>query len=197
MNWFTELLKELESDLTPKYDKPIESSTPSLLTMEPPLTDTSPNFTQSRKKGVIAIVLHISEGTMNSAVSWFLDPSSAVSAHYIVGKDGSIRHLVKESSVAWHAGVVNKPTWTLLQPLTNPNDITIGIEHEGMPSDVWPDAQKNASALLVKQIAQRWGVPLTRNHIIGHREIDSVTRNFCPSLDGKIVDEILALAQAI
>jgi len=143
-----------------------------------------------------AIVLHIMDGSLIGTDSWFADEKSRVSAHYGIGKSGEVHQYVNEVDTAFHAGVVDKPTWKLLKPGKNPNDYTIGIEHEGQPlvNDVWPDAMKKASAKLVYEIAQRWSIPLDREHVIGHYEIRGSKPN-CPAVNKAIIDEVIMLAK--
>jgi N-acetyl-anhydromuramyl-L-alanine amidase AmpD len=154
----------------------------------------SPNFWAGRKgyrpEGV---VIHIIDGTLVGTDSWFANPASQVSAHYGVGRTGEVHQYVKEEDTAWHAGRVDAPVWKLIKPNINPNLYTIGIEHEGKPEDVWTDAMKQSSAELVREICQRWQIPIDRNHIVGHFEIFSKKPN-CPARDKKIIDEIVALA---
>jgi len=39
---------------------------------------------------------------------------------------------------------------------------TIGIEHDGKPSDIWTEAMKQASAMIIHEICQRWQIPVGR-----------------------------------
>ena len=138
------------------------------------------------------IVIHIVVGSLESAGMTFNDPCSAVSAHYGVGKTGEIHQFVEESDTTLHAGTVVRPTWRLLGPRVNPNYYTIGIEHEGLPQDRWPEAQYRASSTLVREIANRWHIPLDRDHVIMHREIRA--SKSCPgSVD---MDRLLAAANS-
>lgn len=118
-----------------------------------------------------AIVIHIAVGSLGSVDSHFNDPAAQVSAHYCVAKSGKVHQYVHETDTAFHAGIVVNPTWPLLKPDVNPNFYTIGIEHEGLPDDVWPDAQLASSAALVGEIAQRWNIPLDDQHVIRHHQI--------------------------
>jgi N-acetylmuramoyl-L-alanine amidase len=131
------------------------------------------NFHAGRPSGCkpSAIVIHISDGCLSSANSWFNDPRAKVSAHYIVAKSGEIHQFVKEEDTAFHAGAPLQSTWKLLRPGVNANSYTIGIEHEGKAEDAWPDAQYQASARLVADIARRWSIPLDADHIVLYREI--------------------------
>jgi N-acetyl-anhydromuramyl-L-alanine amidase AmpD len=118
-----------------------------------------------------AIVIHIADGGLASVDAWFGNPAARVSAHYCVGKRGEIHQYVRESDTAFHAGNPVNPVWRLLKDGVNPNDYTIGIEHEGRSNDGWTDAMYVASAALVAEIAGRWAIPLDEDHVVLHREI--------------------------
>lgn len=118
-----------------------------------------------------AIVIHIAEGTFRAIGQWFNDPRANVSSHYGIGRQGQIDQYVDESLAAWHAGNAVRPTWRLIKRGVNPNLYTIGIEHEGFGNEGWTEAMYQASAALVRDISDRWKIPLDRAHIIGHREI--------------------------
>ncbi len=154
----------------------------------------SSNFWAGRKgyKPEI-VVIHIMDGMLSGTDSWFANPASQVSAHYGIGKNGEIHQYVKEEDAAWHAGRVDNPSCKLIKTNVNPNLYTIGIEHEGGPYDIWTDAMKQASSLLIREICQHWKIPIDRDHIIGHYQIYSKKPN-CPSHDKKILDELVALA---
>jgi len=154
----------------------------------------SPNFWTGRK-GYRAegVVVHIMDGTLVGTDSWFANPASLVSSHYGIGRTGEVHQYVKEEDTAWHAGRVDAPVWKLVKPNINPNLYTIGIEHEGKPDDVWTDVMKQSSGELIREICQRWQIPIDRNHIVGHFEIFSKKPN-CPARDKKIIDELVALA---
>src|SRR5687768_10002964 len=126
-----------------------------------------------------AVVIHIMEGSLASADSWFRAPESQVSAHYGIGKQGEIHQYVGEADTAFHAGRVWKSAWTSLKPRVNPNLYTIGIEHEGKGESEWPDAMYAASARLIADVCTRWSIPIDRAHIVGHREIYG--RKTCPN----------------
>ncbi|WP_181808233.1 peptidoglycan recognition protein family protein, partial [Streptomyces shenzhenensis] len=105
------------------------------------------------------IVIHDTESTAASAISSFQQPSTYASAHYVIGADGSVTQMVPTKDIAWHAG--NKYT----------NDHSIGIEHEGyaLQDGSWYTEQEyQSSVALVGYLAQQFGIPLDREHIIGH-----------------------------
>jgi len=131
------------------------------------------NFRRGRPFGLRpeAIVIHIMDGSFTAGESVFRDPTTHKSAHYGISRGGEIHQYLDENDIGFHAGIVVNPTWALLKPGVNPNFYTIGIEHEGRPDDVWPEAQLVASATLVGQIAARWGIPLDDSHVIRHHQI--------------------------
>ena len=152
----------------------------------------SPNKTKSRGGfKPEAVVIHIMEGTLRGTDAWFANPASKVSAHYGIGKDGTIHQYVLEADQAWHAGRVYSATWAGLRRGVSPNRNTIGIEHEGTATDVWPEAMLKASAELIRDICARWAIPIDRAHVVGHREI--YARKTCP---GVIVDLDALVARA-
>ena len=154
----------------------------------------SPNFWIGRKSyRPEAVVIHIMDGTLGGTDSWFANTTSQVSAHYGIGKNGEVHQYVQENDSAWHAGRVDAPVWKLIKLNVNPNLYTIGIEHEGKPDDVWTDAMKQSSATLIREICQRWQIPIDRNHIVGHFEVFSKKPN-CPESNKRIIDELVALA---
>lgn len=152
------------------------------------------NFRKGRANGMKpeAIVIHIICGSLESAKAEFADPASQLSAHYGVGRDGSVLQFVEEEDTAFHAGIVVNPTWMGMRGGLNPNLYTIGIEHEGQPTDPWTDAQYSASAQLVAEIAGRWAIPLDPAHIVLHREIRA--SKTCPG-DQFDRDKLIALSK--
>jgi len=69
------------------------------------------------------LIMHYTESTSAaSTISWFQEPSSKVSAHLLIGRDGTITQFVRFNVVAWHAG---ESTWDGLLSL---NKYSIGIE---------------------------------------------------------------------
>jgi len=109
---------------------------------------------------ITAIVIHETEAPYSSVVYWFRRPGSNASAHYLVRAwDGGITQFVAESDRAYHARSAN--AWT------------IGIEHEfGVRFGIGhTDVQYRSSAALACAIGHRYGIPLDRDHILGHNEL--------------------------
>ena len=136
----------------------------------------SPNFWVGRNgKSIIAIVNHITAGLMPGTLSWLQNPKAQASAHYLVTKSGDIYQPVKDEDTAWACGLVIKPNWSLYDG-TNPNRYTINIEHEALAGEGLTEEQYQATLWLHRQLIDRWGILVDRDHILGHYRIDSVNR---------------------
>jgi len=154
----------------------------------------SPNFSPGRAGyRPRAVVIHIMQGTLAATDSWFGTTRSQVSAHYGIGETGRVHQYVQEGDTAWHAGRVATPTWPLLKPGVNPNLYTIGIEHEGWSGRQWSEPTMRTSASLLAELAQRWGIPLDRQHVIRHCDIYAL-KPFCPG-PGVDLDALIRDAQ--
>jgi hypothetical protein len=109
------------------------------------------------------IVLHTTEGSWDGACSWFADPKSQVSAHFVIRhEDGLVAQCTPTlNDIAWHAG--NKDY----------NERSIGIEHEGYIAKpaYYTDAALHASARLVVSLCVKLNIPMDRKHIIAHSEV--------------------------
>lgn len=167
------------------------------------------NFAHGRlgKSGVACpypvdvIVVHVTEGSAASARDWFTNPTpvgnggkpSGVSSHYLVSKLGTIVQFVAEDDRAFHAGqLVNPSSSLVIDRFANggwtPNSYGIGIENEGDGTEELTDRQRAALYELMTDIIMRRGIPLDRDHIIGHREVKA--SKTCP---GQIsVDRIVS-----
>ena len=109
----------------------------------PALWVTSPNYSSRSGTTITHIVIHTTQGSYSGAISWFQNPSSQVSAHYVLrSSDGQVTQMVREADKAWHVG--------------SENSYTIGIEHEGYvdTSSYYTEAMYNSSANLTKDICK-------------------------------------------
>ncbi|MFJ7151641.1 N-acetylmuramoyl-L-alanine amidase [Streptomyces sp. NPDC100445] len=107
------------------------------------------------------VVVHVTQGDYASAVKVFRDPAHGAAAHYVVRRDGRVTQLVRELDVAFHAGDRGY------------NERSVGIEHEGFVADAssFTDALYAASARLTAAVCRRYGIPVDREHIVGHVEV--------------------------
>jgi N-acetyl-anhydromuramyl-L-alanine amidase AmpD len=85
-----------------------------------------------------------------------------VAPHYLVGRDGTVYQLVKESDVAYHAG-----TSTMPDGRTNVNNFSVGIEVLTTETEKPTDAQYQSLLNLIAYIKKN--NPITS--ILGHNQI--------------------------
>lgn len=110
------------------------------------------------------VVCHTIEGTASGCLGWFRNCNAQVSAHYVVSEAGGVWQCVDENYRAWHVGCAN--------------NYSLGIEHEGYAGSAsHPASLYNASALLTRDMCNRWGI--TKQHrtcppgILGHNDINN------------------------
>ncbi|SDY21257.1 Transglycosylase SLT domain-containing protein [Micromonospora pattaloongensis] len=111
------------------------------------------------------IVIHDTEGSYAGTINMVQDPTYVSWNYTLRSVDGHIAQHVKAKDVAWHAG-----NWYV-------NAKAIGLEHEGFAgAGTWyTEAMYRTSAKLVGYLAQRFDIPLDRNHIIGHDNVPGIT----------------------
>ncbi|MEV0729361.1 N-acetylmuramoyl-L-alanine amidase [Polymorphospora sp. NPDC050346] len=122
------------------------------------------NYAPGRSQRVTTIVVHVTQGSYAGTISWFQNPSSSVSAHYVVkSSNGEITQMVRDGDTAYHA--------------RSANPSSIGIEHEGfVDNPAWfTEAMYRSSAALTRHLADKFGLPKTRAAIKGHHEIPGNT----------------------
>ena len=141
----------------------------------------TPNFWEGRRGyNPIAVVLHITNGSSRSAISWIKNPDSDVSYHYMVRENASVVQFVEEKDSAWANGVVKNPTWEEIQK-DNPNLYTISVAAAIKGFRIFPPiSQWFAVAKLVKDICKRNSIWKDRDGIVNHFEINA--DKTCPGL---------------
>lgn len=127
----------------------------------PTLWQPSPNFDQRRPNYVI--IHHTGSDTAARALRTLTDAGLAVSAHYLVVRDGSIFQLVDERARAWHAGA---SYWGGDRDI---NSASLGIELDNNGEEPYPEVQIKALLALLEDIASRHAIPKT--NYLGHGDI--------------------------
>jgi len=133
--------------------------------------DTKPSSNCNARADGIAlqyVVLHYTGlPTAQEALSRLCDPSSQVSAHYMIDEDGSLTQLVDESSRAWHAG---QSFWRGERDL---NSASLGIElvNPGHEYGYRPFPREQIAALkdLLRDIMRRYHLPASC--LLAHSDI--------------------------
>ncbi len=155
----------------------------------------SPNFGSRGTYKPELFSIHIMAGTLNGTDAWFAIPASKVSSHFGVGKLGQVHQYVPVQQSAWTNGIVNQPNFKLYKPNVNPNNYTITIECEGYDLKDAPETQLKAISELLIQLGKEYGIPLDRDHIIGHYQIDLKRKPNCPATDKSVLDYIVEMCK--
>lgn len=95
-----------------------------------------------------------------AALDRLCDPSSEVSAHYLIDEAGRLFALVPEGRRAWHAGA---GSWGAV---TDVNSRSVGIELVNTGRAPFPHPQMLRLEALLEGVMARWAVPPER--VIGH-----------------------------
>ncbi|WP_225846772.1 N-acetylmuramoyl-L-alanine amidase [Streptomyces sp. HPF1205] len=119
------------------------------------------------------IVIHDTEGYWDTAMQLVQDPTYLAWHYTIRSSDGHVAQHLPAKDVGWHAG-----NWYV-------NTKSIGIEHEGFlvdPGTWYTEAMYRSSARLVRYLAAKYGIPLDRQHILGHDNVPGPTASYIPGM---------------
>ena len=123
----------------------------------------SPNFDARRP---MLIVIHATEeGSAEQALNTLRTANSGgpVSAHYLVGRDGTTYQLVADADRAWQAGAGRWGTITEL------NSASIGIELDNDGESPFAQPEIDSLIRLLDDLCTRLGIP--RDAIIAHADL--------------------------
>jgi N-acetylmuramoyl-L-alanine amidase len=149
------------------------------LSIEPNAIDSTPaapywvgttNF--GMRKPNFVIIHHTAQNSCDSTLKTFTLPRTEVSAHYVICKDGTVRHMLNDYLRAWHAGAGR---WG---NVTDVNSVSIGIELDNNGFETFSDAQISSLLQLLKQLKKNYNIPAA--NFIGHADI-APTRKVDPS----------------
>lgn len=133
----------------------------------------SPNHTV-RRDGLTPslVVLHYTAmQSAEAALERLCDPVAEVSAHYLIGRDGTLWQMVEEDQRAWHAGAGE---WCGLQDI---NSRSIGIELDNGGDHPFSAPQMDRLEQLLTEVMRRWRMP--PDAVIGHSDM-APDRKFDP-----------------
>ncbi|MFJ9823138.1 N-acetylmuramoyl-L-alanine amidase [Streptomyces sp. NPDC101160] len=112
------------------------------------------------------IVIHDTEGSWATTLKLVQDPTYVSWQYTLRSSDGHVAQHLALKDVGWHAG-----NWFL-------NAKSVGLEHEGFltsPDSWYTEAMYRSSARLVRYLAKRYGIPLDRQHVLGHDNVPGPT----------------------
>tara|TARA_A100000164_G_scaffold381739_1_gene435099 strand:+ start:3407 stop:4099 length:693 start_codon:yes stop_codon:yes gene_type:complete len=130
----------------------------------------SPNFDQKTRssKGITSIIIHYTGmQSERESLKRLTSPSSKVSCHYLIKRNGEIINLVGEGRIAWHAG---KSMWGKYKNL-NKNSIGIELVNKGHKYgyQAFTKPQISKLVMLCKNLKKKYKI--RNNLILGHSDI--------------------------
>ena len=139
---------------------------------------TSPNFNLRPEAILIdSIIIHYTDMKDDiSALKRLCDKKSAVSAHYLINKQGEVFALVPDHLCAWHAGPSN---W---RGKNKVNDFSIGIELDNNGYEEFTSPLMHALIELCHELIERH--PINPLCIVSHSDV-APSRKFDP---GRLFD---------
>ena len=115
------------------------------------------------RKPNYVIIHHTAQDSTEQTLKTFTIARTAVSAHYVVGRDGKVVHMVNDFLRAQHAGLGKWGT------VTDMNSCSIGIELDNNgTTDLWTDAQINSLCALLATLKKKYSIPTA--NFIGHAD---------------------------
>jgi N-acetylmuramoyl-L-alanine amidase len=115
------------------------------------------------RKPNFVILHHTAQNSTEQTLKTFTTVATQVSAHYVIGRDGIIHHMLNDYMRAWHAGVGK---WG---SLTDVNSSSIGIEIDNNGSEPFSDAQISSLLKLLGSLKKTYNIPGA--NFIGHSDI--------------------------
>ena len=110
------------------------------------------------------VIIHFTaQDSLAQTLHTFTIQKTQVSAHYVIGKDGKVVHMLNDYLRAWHAGVSR---WGSISDM---NSCSIGIEIDNNGNEPFTDAQVKSLLALLSYLKKTYNIPVT--NFIGHQDI--------------------------
>jgi len=122
------------------------------------------------RKPNFVVIHHTAQDSLNQTIKTFHSTKAGTSAHYVIGRDGKVVHMVNDYLRANHAGVSKWGKDTDL----NSSSIGIELDNNGI-GDVWQDAQINSLLKLLATLKKTYNIPTA--NFIGHADIAPGRKN--------------------
>jgi hypothetical protein len=127
-------------------------------------------------------VVHVMQGSLWGTDAWFRDPSSQVSAHLGIGRDGRVLQWVDTSQVAWAEA--------------DYNDAAISIELEGVSGEAMTPVQEAALVAAVVWVRETTTLPAVLGCWVGHGQLGVPGGNHPDCPGAPILDQLPAVMAA-
>lgn len=115
------------------------------------------------RKPNYVMIHHTAQTSTEQTLKTFTLSRTAVSAHYVIGRDGAVVQMVNDYLRAQHAGAGK---WG---NVTDMNSCSIGIEMDNNgTTDVWTEAQINSLCAVLATLKKKYAIPTA--NFIGHAD---------------------------
>jgi len=109
------------------------------------------------------VIIHFTaQDSLGQTLHTFTITSTQVSAHYVIGKNGKVVHMVNDYLRANHAGLGK---WG---SVTDMNSCSIGIEIDNNSNEPFTAPQISSLLLLLEQLKKNYNIP--QANFIGHQD---------------------------
>jgi N-acetylmuramoyl-L-alanine amidase len=123
----------------------------------------------SMRRPNYVIIHHTAQHSTDETLKTFTIKDREVSAHYVIGRDGTVYHMLNDLLRAHHAGVSRWGNTTDL------NSSSIGIELDNNGFESFSDAQISSLTTLLDRLKKAYSIPTA--NFIGHGDIAPTRKN--------------------
>ena len=121
------------------------------------------------RKPNYVIIHHTAQDSIAQTLRTFTLPRTQVSAHYVIGKNGTVYHMLSDYMRAWHGGLAK---WG---SVTDINSISIGIELDNNGFEPFTELQIQSLLHVLTFLKKQYNIPTA--NFIGHGDIAPVRKN--------------------
>jgi len=115
------------------------------------------------RKANYVVIHHTAQNSTTQTLKTFTTPQTQVSAHYVIGRDGKVYHMLNDYLRAWHGGVSKWGSNTDL------NSSSIGIELDNNGTETFPEAQITSLLQVLAILKEKHNIPAA--NFIAHSDI--------------------------
>ena len=115
------------------------------------------------RKPNYVVIHHTAQNSAAQTLKTFTTVSTQVSAHYVIGRDGKINHMLNDYMRSWHSGVGKWGNETDL------NSSSLGIELDNNGSEPFSDLQITSLIKLLGSLKKTYNIPAA--NFIGHSDV--------------------------
>ncbi len=123
----------------------------------------------SMRKPSYVIIHHTAQNSCDETLRTFTLKRTAVSAHYVICRDGTVHHMLNDFFRAHHAGVSK---WGNAADI---NSNSIGIELDNNGFEYFDERQITSLLALLDRLKRAYSIPTT--NFIGHGDIAPTRKN--------------------